>query len=337
GVERSLIVTVEGDEASDENSRPLRLVVLDASGEEELTGVDVEEGEVDLGEVLPKIWSIGREGKTIYLQLTRGIERIGSAVVLIPMVSHPPITDGLTARLRRAVTESPAAVEQLSRLSQRRLLLLKELISVGDPPERNVFSGFRTAMDRDLVLKTSMGEMRFALDESEAPETIRHISTLVEGGYYTDVVFHRVVRENETGHPFIIQSGDPTGTGFGGPGYMVDFESSEIPHRFGTISLARSPTDPNSGGSQFFVCLSREACASLDGRFASFGQLIHGAEILDRISAVPVGPADEDDPLSPLELPLTPVVIREAILVDAPAHGTGRDAAEADDVPAVVR
>ena len=172
--------------------------------------------------------------------------------------------------------------------------------------EDDEYAGVQTWVDQDLVLETGLGTMRFRLRPDCAPNTVRTIMDLVRGGFYRDVVFHRVV-PLARGFPFVIQGGDPAGTGNGGPGFAYALEDSPLPHDFGVISIARS-TDPNTNGSQFFVCLSREGTARLDHKYASFGQLLAGADVVRRIAAVPTGKDDR---------PNDPPVVRRARLVNA--------------------
>ncbi len=109
--------------------------------------------------------------------------------------------------------------------------------------------------------------------------------------------------------------GDPTGTGAGGPGYFIDLEDSNLPHDFGVISMARSG-DPNSNGSQVFLCLSRGGTEFLDGRYTTFGQSIQGADAIRAIADSPVGQGDR-----PTGSDLPKIIT--ARLVDAAPHGTG--------------
>ena len=140
-----------------------------------------------------------------------------------------------------------------------------------------------------------------------APNTAWNFLELVKGGFYTDIIWHRIVAKRADGSPFVIQAGDPTGTGNGGPGYAFPLEDSPLPHDFGVISMARS-TDPNTNGSQIFVCLSRAGTKHLDHRYASFGELVRGKEVVLKTGQVPVGKDDH---------PTDPPVIRRAYLVNA--------------------
>ena len=104
-----------------------------------------------------------------------------------------------------------------------------------------------------------------------APNTVNNFISLVSKNFYDGIIFHRVIRG------FMIQGGDPTGTGMGGPGYGIDGEFSmngfknDLKHELGVISMART-SDPNSATSQFFICST--ACPHLDGQYAAFGKVI---------------------------------------------------------------
>ena len=108
---------------------------------------------------------------------------------------------------------------------------------------------------------------------TNAPNTCATFLALVREGYFADLGFHRVVPD------FVIQGGDPSGTGWGGPGFTIRSEWSRLPYARGTVGIAHSGKD--TGGSQFFVALSPQP--HLDGRYTLFGQLRAGGEVLDRI------------------------------------------------------
>ena len=120
-----------------------------------------------------------------------------------------------------------------------------------------------------------------------APNTVRNFVSLVNSGFYNGLTFHRVMPS------FMIQGGDPEGTGSGGPGYSIAGEFSEngfkneLKHGRGVISMARTD-EPDTAGSQFFIVLADSAnnSASLDGKYASFGKVTKGMEIADKIVAV---------------------------------------------------
>lgn len=116
----------------------------------------------------------------------------------------------------------------------------------------------------------------------KAPETVKNFEDLVKKGFYDGLIFHRVIRG------FMIQGGDPTGTGSGGPGHHIKgefadngFPTNDIKHVRGVISMARSQ-DPDSAGSQFFIM--HEDASHLDGSYAAFGKVLSGIEVVDEIA-----------------------------------------------------
>jgi peptidyl-prolyl cis-trans isomerase B (cyclophilin B) len=122
-----------------------------------------------------------------------------------------------------------------------------------------------------------------------APNTVASFVSLVEKGFYDGLIFHRVIPG------FMIQGGDPTGTGMGGPGYAIKGEFSgngfknDLKHTRGVLSMARSMM-PNSAGSQFFIM--HADAPHLDGQYAAFGKVIEGLEAVDRIASTRTGRAD---------------------------------------------
>jgi peptidyl-prolyl cis-trans isomerase B (cyclophilin B) len=112
-------------------------------------------------------------------------------------------------------------------------------------------------------LETNRGPIRLELFPDVAAGHCRNLIGLTKTGYYDGLIFHRVIQG------FMIQGGCPNGTGTGGPGYTIDAEFNDRPHQPGTLSMART-ADPNSAGSQFFVCLDRQA--GLDQQYTVFGQ-----------------------------------------------------------------
>lgn len=123
------------------------------------------------------------------------------------------------------------------------------------------------------------------LEPDLAPETVKNFIQLTENGFYNNLVFHRVIAD------FMVQTGDPHGMGDGGPEYAIfgEFKSNgfdnPIKHERGTISMARAPQDPNSAGSQFFICVVD--CPHLDGEYAAFGHVVSGMETVDMIANFP--------------------------------------------------
>lgn len=125
------------------------------------------------------------------------------------------------------------------------------------------------------------GVMKAELYPEIAPNTVNNFIALANGGFYNGIIFHRVIEG------FMIQGGDPTGTGMGGPGYSIKGEFSangfknDLKHSRGVFSMARSAR-PNSAGSQFFIM--HDNAPHLDGQYAAFGKLTEGYDVLDAIA-----------------------------------------------------
>jgi cyclophilin family peptidyl-prolyl cis-trans isomerase len=125
-----------------------------------------------------------------------------------------------------------------------------------------------------VVIRTEKGEIVIELFEDDAPNTVASFVSLAERGFYDGLVFHRVIAD------FMIQGGDPTGTGRGGPGYRFADEISARKHDGpGVLSMANSGPDTN--GSQFFI--THKATPWLDGRHTVFGRVVRGREVVDAI------------------------------------------------------
>jgi len=125
-----------------------------------------------------------------------------------------------------------------------------------------------------VTIQTDKGNIVLELAEDEAPNTVANFISLAEKGYYDGLKFHRVIAQ------FMIQGGDPTGTGSGGPGYVIADETSpRLKHDRGVISMANA--GPNTGGSQFFI--THVPCPHLDGKHAVFGRVTSGMEVVDAI------------------------------------------------------
>ena len=128
------------------------------------------------------------------------------------------------------------------------------------------------------------GVIDLELDRKAAPVTVENFEKLVKDKFYDGLIFHRVIPG------FMIQGGDPEGTGMGGPGWHIKGEfaangwDNPIAHTRGVISMARAQ-DPNSAGSQFFI-MHKDA-SYLDGQYAAFGKVVRGMEVVDKIAGVP--------------------------------------------------
>jgi peptidyl-prolyl cis-trans isomerase B (cyclophilin B) len=132
------------------------------------------------------------------------------------------------------------------------------------------------------VIKTSEGEMVVQFWTNAAPKTVENFKKLARDGFYDGTIFHRIIKG------FMIQGGDPNSKdpakessyGAGGPGYKINAEFNDFPHVRGVISMARE-NDPDSAGSQFFICLG--SIPRLDHKYTTFGKLIKGDDVLDKI------------------------------------------------------
>jgi cyclophilin family peptidyl-prolyl cis-trans isomerase len=127
------------------------------------------------------------------------------------------------------------------------------------------------------TLETNHGPIGLRLFDDDAPKTVENFVKLARDGFYDGVVFHRVI-EN-----FMIQGGDPTGTGMGGPGYQFEDEINDHPVRRGALAMANA--GPNTNGSQFFI-VTADACPWLDGLHTVFGEVTSGMDVVDEISHV---------------------------------------------------
>src|SRR5690242_2362204 len=128
------------------------------------------------------------------------------------------------------------------------------------------------------TLHTNHGAIELELFEGEAPKTVENFRKLTEDGFYDGVIFHRVIKD------FMIQGGDPTGTGTGGPGYTFEDEFNQ--HKVARGALAMANAGPNTNGSQFFI-VTTDAAPWLDGKHTVFGQVTAGMDVVDTISGLP--------------------------------------------------
>ncbi len=162
--------------------------------------------------------------------------------------------------------------------------------------------------DPRAVLTTKFGEMTIKFYSAEAPRHVENFIKLAKMGFYNGLLFHRVVPK------FVIQAGDPLSKtperklhGTGGPGYWLPPEPSDRPHKRGALSMAKMPRDghstrdPNDNGSQFFICVDH--ASGLDRTYTTFGEVIGGMEVIDKIAAVPRD--EQDNPLEPIVMTIT--------------------------------
>ena len=129
------------------------------------------------------------------------------------------------------------------------------------------------------VISTEKGDMAVEFYSKDAPETVANFTKLAKDGFYNGLTFHRVIPN------FVIQGGCPDGTGAGGPGYSIkcELDGDNQYHDKGVLSMAHAGRD--TGGSQFFVCHSRENTAHLDRNHTCFGKVVDGLDVIDNIEA----------------------------------------------------
>jgi peptidyl-prolyl cis-trans isomerase B (cyclophilin B) len=148
------------------------------------------------------------------------------------------------------------------------------------------------------TLHTNHGPIEVELFDEDAPKTVENFRKLAGDGFYDGVVFHRVIPD------FMIQGGDPTGTGMGGPGYTFEDEFND--HKVERGALAMANAGPNTNGSQFFV-VTAEATPWLDGKHTVFGRVTNGMEVVDTISGAATDANDK---------PREPILIERVELVE---------------------
>jgi peptidyl-prolyl cis-trans isomerase B (cyclophilin B) len=152
----------------------------------------------------------------------------------------------------------------------------------------------------DVVLKTSCGDITIRLDQKASPKTAASFAGLAEGGFFDNTVFHRIVPG------FVVQGGDPTGTGTGGPGYSTrDVPPAGTTYTKGTVAMAKTQTEPpGTAGSQFYIVTAADA--GLPPEYALLGTVVKGQDVVDAIGEL-------GDPASgEAGTPLQPVVIERA-------------------------
>ena len=134
------------------------------------------------------------------------------------------------------------------------------------------------------TMQTNQGTIELELFDDDAPKTVQNFKKLAQDGFYDGVIFHRVIPD------FMIQGGDPTGTGAGGPGYQFEDEFND--HKVERGALAMATAGPNTNASQFFI-VTADACPWLDGKHTVFGTVTSGIEVADAISNAATCPNDK--------------------------------------------
>jgi len=157
----------------------------------------------------------------------------------------------------------------------------------------------------DIAFETSLGTFVVRLAVKNSPIAVSNLTALASCHFYDDVIFHRIAYM-ENGTPFVIQGGDPTGTGAGGPGYFIKDEPVLGTYRRGVIAMARSG-QPDSQGSQFFIVLDDAAAGPLENArtYAIMGEVVSGMDVVDAIAALERN--GEDRPIDPPKILSTTV------------------------------
>jgi cyclophilin family peptidyl-prolyl cis-trans isomerase len=151
-------------------------------------------------------------------------------------------------------------------------------------------------------LETNKGTIEVEFFTDDAPNTVNNFVSLAKDGYYDGTPFHRIISG------FMVQGGDPTGTGMGGPGYKFADEPVKRKYERGTLAMANA--GPNTNGSQFFIC---HADAGLPPNYTIFGKVTNGLDVLDAIASVPVSMSRSGERSAPVE----PVVLQTVTVSEA--------------------
>ena len=288
GVGRTVPMTVSA------GSDDVVIKLMDPSSNTEVAKAPAVVGGVDLAGLFPTLWT-DQSPTVLFAQLFVGGTATGAPVVLDPMLS-----------VDKARIVDPRTMQPVQPGQRGKPMFESEFAEMRGQSRQVTYSGIRAYVSSDVVLETSLGDVRVSLRPDVAPNHAWNFRSLVEGGYYTDIIFHRIVPS------FVVQVGDPTGVGSGGPGYQIDLEKSSLLHDFGVLSMARTG-DPDTGGSQIFICLTRQATAQLDGSYTAFGQSIAGADTIVALGNSPVNG----------QKPIDPPVLKRAYLADSAPFGTG--------------
>jgi peptidyl-prolyl cis-trans isomerase B (cyclophilin B) len=163
-----------------------------------------------------------------------------------------------------------------------------------DPPEPRQEGGgtketeLPAGKKRELAVETNCGNFTITLDEKASPKTVASVAGLAEAGFYDDTTFHRIIPG------FVIQGGDPTATGTGGPGYStVDTPAETTKYTKGVVAMAKTPTEaPGTSGSQFFVVTGADA--GLPPEYAVIGKVTEGLDVVEKIGKL--GDASTEEP-----------------------------------------
>ena len=276
-----------------ESHGALALQVLDRTGRTVET-VTVAPGTVDL---LPLVPALPKATETMWVQLLEDGRAVGAPLWVTPLRAAPPVR---TVRSIRASNQQPylRVVGWGDRALDPNDAETAAAMPTWTPADPVVTAGFRVEPAVEAVLHTSDGAMRVGFAPDAAPATVENFLRLARSGFYDGTIFHRVVPLDREGRPFVVQGGDPTGTGDGGPGWNLALEPSDLKHDRGVLGMARGD-DPHSAGSQFYISLSREGTARLDAQYCTFAFMLDGFDTLDRIAQSEIGDTATGRPRTP--------------------------------------
>jgi len=161
--------------------------------------------------------------------------------------------------------------------------------------------GEKVATPKDLPIATikikNFGTVKAELYPQYAPNTVNNFISLSNSGFYNGLTFHRIIKD------FMIQGGDPQGTGKGGPGYSIrgeftsnGYKYNSLKHAEGVLSMARS-TAPDTAGSQFFIVTNESKASQLNDNYAAFGKVIEGMDIVHKIEETKTDKSNNDKPM----------------------------------------
>ena len=293
----------------------LALRVIDRSGKV-LETVSVTAGSINLRPLAP---SIADAQHTLWLQLMEEDQAVGTPLWITPLRAPPAAR---TVRSMRLNTQQPytRVVGWGDRAFDPHDPETAQAMPSWVASDPVVTGGFRLESACEAVLHTSEGDLRIAFAPDAAPATVDNFLRLARVGFYDGTIFHRIVPLDREGRPFVVQGGDPTGTGDGGPGWNLALEPSDMPHARGVLGMARGD-DPHSAGSQFYIGLSRDGTARLDGQYCTFAFMMDGMDTLDRLAQSPIGDSATGRPSKPPTLDRVEIVPARACETGRPPHG----------------
>jgi cyclophilin family peptidyl-prolyl cis-trans isomerase len=221
------------------------------------------------------------------------VKRIKKILTVI-LVSVTLFALGCAAVSTPAPTQTPAQTSPAGTANQTSTVRK----TYSSPPAMQI----DTSKTYIATVDTSLGTFKIQLFASESPITVNNFVFLSRQGFYNGVIFHRIIQN------FMVQTGDPTGTGSGGPGYKF---ADELPvkHKYDPGIVAMANAGPNTNGSQFFICTGPDA-HNLDSpqyaKYTQFGQVVEGMDVVQKIAAVPV----RVSPMGETSEPINPPVIK---------------------------